>query len=49
MKKRIIPTALAALLPAASAFDNTIWTFENSLNTQTGTGLHAAGTMTYGK
>ena len=49
MKKHIILTALATLLPAASAFDNTIWTFENSLNSETGSGLHSAANVKYGK
>ena len=47
MKKTII--ALAVLSSAAYAFDDTVWTFENSLNSKTGSGFHDVASPTYGK
>ncbi len=47
MKKTLI--ALIALSTGALAFDDTVWNFESSLSSETGTGLHTAANVTYGK
>ncbi len=47
MKKTLI--ALMALAGVACAFDDTVWDFEGSLSSKTGTGYHTAGTGTYGR
>ena len=46
MKKTII--TILALAGVASAFDDTIWTFEDSLASKEGDGLHTALNVSYG-